>query len=249
MDGTACGIAAFWTLFPFPILESQLLNQKLGDSINSLAELHMRTHLAVYDAVKSTSFDNNKSAHQSHVSRLQLRFIASLAETRQLLAMSKFQIQIDGRRPRNLHASLLNNIESVFRSVSLVFYATRTFSTIESEAASSLWMNELRRVASRNENVELRTLSVLSICADAIGRGHPLPPFMDIPETSSLLEALKASPMDLLSAKHALEPGYAALAAIHASAEIVTDDLKALVRLTGELVGSVEFVDTQGSLA
>lgn len=112
----------------------------------------------------------------------------------------------------------------------------------------SPWTTELRQVVTRNEDIELRTLSVLSICAEAIERGRPLPPFLDVPETSTLLTSVKSSPMDLLNSSHALEPGYAALAAIHASAEIVTEEIRELVRLTSELVGRVEFLEYEDHL-
>ncbi len=243
------GIAAFWTLFPYPILETQLLSQKLADSINTLAELHLQTHFAVYDAVKNHKTDEDRTRHRKVVSDIQLEFIASLAGLRQLLGNSKYQVQIGGIFPRQLHTSLVDNIDSLFRSVSLVVWASRTFSTLDAEAVDSPWMIELRRVASRNEDIEHRTLSVLTICADAIERGRPLPPFLDVPETSSLLAAIKTSPMDLLSSSHAVEPGFSALAAIHASAEMVTEEIRELVRMTEELVGRVEFLDYQDHLA
>ena len=47
--------------------------------------------------------------------------------------------------------------------------------------------------------------------------------------------------MELLGPQHALEPGYSALAAMHVSAMIVTDDIEKLVQLCSELVGRMDF--------
>jgi hypothetical protein len=236
------GIAAFWTLFPYPILESSQLRLKLADTVRLLTELHVRTHLEIYRRLKQHGADgDNKADGSNAISNLQRTYIRSLSEIQQLLANSKYQIQLGGRFSQELYAALLNNVDSVFRSLSLVVYAARSFDKLDEKASGSPWMTELRRVATRNEENVLRTVSVLSICAESIHRAHPLPPVLDVPDTSRLLAAIKTSPMELLHVKYALEPGYSALAAIHASSSVVTDEVRELVRVTAELVGSMEF--------
>lgn len=163
--------------------------------------------------------------------------ISSLSRLRQLLANSKYQIQLGGHFSSQLYGALLDKADSIFRSISLVVYSSRIFDKLDDNAVNSVWTVELRRVASRNEDARLRMFSVLSICADSIQRGQPLPPHLDVPESSQLLLAIKTSAMDLRHMKHALEPGYSALATIHASALMLTEEVKELVKTTRELVG------------
>jgi hypothetical protein len=202
----------------------------------------MRTHVAVYERVKTSPWDQNQEDRRKReYSAIQKIFIANLANLRHLHANSKYQIQMGGRFPREIYANTINCVDAMFRSISLVFYATRAFGELDGQALSSQWTIELRRVVRPNEDIELRIVSVLLTCASAIDRVQPLPPFIDVPETSSLLKAIEVSPMDLLSPRHVAEKGYTALAAIHASALVVTEEIKHLSQLTAQLVGRVEF--------
>ena len=125
--------------------------------------------------------------------------------------------------------------------MSMVHYALRSFDRLDPNQWWSPWLHEMRRYAASNDEYELRTVSALAICAIAISKNQALPRYIDIPETSTLLESIKKSPMDLMHVRHASEPGYTALATVHACAFVVTDDIRQLLKLTAQLTGEVSF--------
>ena len=208
--------------------------------MNVVAELHSLTHLNVYARVKRSWDAHLEVRHQHESGALENKFIAKVTNLRQLLGNSKYQIQLGGRFPKDIYASMINCVDGIFRSIMLVSYASRAFDEPDVRASVAEWMTELRRVASPDEDIEIRTISALSICASAIDRGQPLPRFYDVLETSSLLKAIEESPMKLLGHKYALEAGYSALAAMHVSAMVVAEEIKQLIRLSAELVGRVD---------
>ena len=227
-------------MFPYSILESREIRQELSESVNVLAELHSRTYLKVYARVKRSWDEHLKVRHQHESGALENKFIAQVTNLRQLLGNSKYQIQLGGRFPKVVYVSMINCVDGIFRSIMLVFYASRAFDELDVRASVAEWMTELRRVASPNEDIEIRTILTLSVCASAIDRGQPLPQFYDVLEPSSLLKAIEESPMKLLGYKYALEAGYSTLAAMHVSAMVVTEETKQLIRLSAELVGRVD---------
>lgn len=236
------GIAFFWTLFPYPSLESRELPIQIGDAMFSLAEFHLRTHMAIYISLSgsATEVDPGLTGRSGQI-LVETETIRHLTKTKALLNQSKYEIRLCGKFPRVTYAALLAKLESLFRSIALVSYSTRLFAAAKEQEAASAWMRELRRCATPQEDIELQVVSVLAACGTAIAHGQPLPPFLHVPETSSLLDAIKASPMDLLDTKHVHEAGYSALAAIHASAMVAAEDIRELLRLTAELVGVVDF--------
>ena len=208
----------------------------------TLAELHMRTHMTVYFAITRGNVGRSDSLTWDHERlAVETNMLRNLTNVRTLLDNTKYEIRIGGHFPRQTCAALLNKIDRIFRSLSLISYSARTFNSADSQESPSAWMQELRMHTTPNEEVESRFASALAICGPAIARGRPLPPFLDISAASSLLNALQESSLDLLNMKYAHEPGYIALATVHASALLVENDLRELVQLTSELVGRTTF--------
>lgn len=236
------GIAFFWTLFPYPIFESDEIPVHIADSILTLAELHARTHAIVYETIsQNRQADPESTKSRRERSAVETKMIQCIARGRKLLEDSKFEVAVVHHFPRQSYTATLDLIDRIFRSLSLMAYSSEAFDAAEVRSSPSLWMRELRQHASPNGEIESRFISALSTCATAFARRQPLPPFVDVPEASSLLDALKESPMSLLDTNHAQEPGYAALATVHASALLLTEDIWELVRLSSEVVGRVEF--------
>ena len=236
------GIGFFWTIFPYPVLESHELTTQIGDTLFTLANLHMKTHMAVYFNVSGTQTNDVPDYNCKETrSAMETRLIRQLNNVRALLANTKYEVRIGGHFPRETYAAIIDKIDSIFRSISLISYSTKIFHAAATQDSASAWLQELQKYATPNEEGETRFVSVLTACGMSIARNQPLPLFLDVPETSSFLLAIKKSPMDLLHPKHAQQPGYSALAAIHASALLAVGDLRELLRLTAELVGRVDF--------
>lgn len=232
-------MAYFWMLFPYPVLETTELPKQLAQTFSDLSYLHFQTHLAASARMRGVP-DHG----EQHFADLVTSHMAQLARLRQLLDDSKYQIQIGGRFPRQLYARIVDQIEATFRCTMLILYASHTLKDLDEKHVSSAWLMELRRVVAASDDsdiFETNTITALSACETAIAFKRPLPPSLQAPEPAGLLESLESSEMQLLHPRHALEPGYAALATIHASSMVLADCVRKLVDLTGELVGRVEF--------
>lgn len=230
----------FWTLFPYPVVETSELRSQLSEALGMLARMHMRTHGAVTARMQGRFQEPLAAAKtQQEYDSYAMEFISKLSSLRQLLDNSKYQIQIGGRFPRQTYARLIDQLEIVFRCTRLALYASRSFLEVNNNVPASTWMKELQTAVWKDNDAELRTISAISICESAIANKRPLPPSLSVPESSSLLRDIQASPMELLSPRYALEPGYSSLAAVHAAAMKVTDGMNQLIELTKELVGEV----------
>ena len=234
-------IAYFWTMFPYPVLEQTELRQELSKALFTLAQLHMQTYFAVNARMQGRVETGDVTAEMLDdesvaVSRT---LIATTGQLRVLLGNTRYQIQVGGRFPHETYAKLIDTVDSLFRSTTLVYYSSRAFAKLAD--TRSAWLDELRRTMSANETNELQTVSALSLCASAVANKQPLPPYIDAPDVSELLKPLRNSPMELLGTQHALEPGYAALGVLHVSSMVVTADLRRVVELTADLVGQMDF--------
>ena len=110
----------------------------------TLAELHMRAYETVNFAIagrQSDSFDC-LSWSQSR-SAVEVQMLQDLSSIRTLLGITKYEIRVAAKFPREAYAAVLDKIERIFRSLSLIGYSARAFNSEGMGDSVSAWMQEL----------------------------------------------------------------------------------------------------------
>ena len=208
----------------------------------TLAELHVKTHAIVFSAISRGSVERpqNSTLHLEY-SAIETQTLQKLTSIRALPNNTKCEVHMNSRFAREAYSQILDRVDRIFRSSVLIAYSTGAFNSENLSEPASDWLQELRLCATSSGEVEARFTAAISTCGVAIAQRQPLPPHLDIPEASSLLNFMRESAMDLLDTRHAYEPGYLALATIHASALLAAEDLRELALLTSELRGGKSF--------
>lgn len=237
------GIAFFWTIFPYPILESQELPKRFGDAIFTLAELHMGVHMAVYSKIDGLgdAQDHSETTPFDDVFALEKRLVYELTALRMVLDNSQFEIHIANPFPKDTYEAILAKLATLFRSLLLIAYSAQSFPTTTA-AGPSPWQRALRaNIPSHSHSApQNRLTSALAACGTSLTRNHPLPPFVDMPDHSSLLQALKGGRLDLLDKKFEEEEGYGVLVTLHAAGILTAVEVGELIDLVGSVVGRME---------
>jgi hypothetical protein len=103
------------------------------------------------------------------------------------------------------------------------------------------WLTTLSQVISSVKPTSHAVTSILTLLAGSVSHGTPLPPYMEAPAPYNLSQRLEAEKPDILDARHVLEPGYAAFAALQIAATLMMDDIEKLMDSVRELVGETDF--------
>lgn len=245
------GIAFFWTVFPYPILDSQELPRQFGDAIFTLAELHMRVHMAVYSKISRLTGPQEQSENAScnDIPALERRMISELTALRMVLDSSQFEIHIANPFPRKAYEAMLAKLGKLFRSLLLIAYTAERFPPSTTAGTPSPWLRALREhnPSHTRSPLQAQITSALAACGTSLTRNHPLPPLIDVPDHSSLLQALRGGEMDLLDRKFEGEEGYEGLVTVHAAGIQAAEEVRELVELVGMVVGRMRFRFDAGS--
>jgi hypothetical protein len=211
----------------------------------SLAELHMRSHMAVYlrltDPAAGSADGQSARGWEQQLSDVEIEIIRQLADLRSTLGNSRYEVEISSKFPRNAYVAMLDRMDSLFRAVSLINYCSRAFESYSAEHSPSQWLQHLRRSIKPHGDLELQFTSALVACGTCIARSQALPLFLEVPKTTTIVEAVKSEDGDLLNPTHTHEAGYTMLATLHASNLQAAEDVRDLLRLAEELVGRVDF--------
>ena len=209
--------------------------------IFTLAELHMRTHMAVYSKVThlSNAEDVSEPAWDKDISTLEKRMIRELTSLGLVLDNSAYELRIANPFPRQTYTTILAKLGTLFRSLLLIAYSAQSFPSPDPTSIPSPWLQALRSHTQHQcpSDLEARFTSALAACGTALIRQQPLPPFIDVPDTSSLLQALSGSEVNLLDRQFRGEKGYEVLMTLHASGLLAAAEVRELVTLVGEVVG------------
>lgn len=137
--------------------------------------------------------------------------------------------------------------------LSLISYATQTWSSKEKEGGGSLfplttdtaarraWLNDLSVLVKDINPTSHQITSTLSLLSFSVTQGSTLPPYIQLPKPYSLNRRLEALDKGILDARHMEEPGYSAYACLQVASSLITDDLARLVESVKELVGETDF--------
>lgn len=137
--------------------------------------------------------------------------------------------------------------------LSLISYATQTWSAKEKEGGGSLfppttdpavrraWLDNLSVLVKDVSPTSHQITSTLSLLSFSVTQGSTLPPYIQLPKPYSLNRRLEALDNGILDARHMEEPGYSAYACLQVASSLITDDLATLVESVKELVGETDF--------
>jgi hypothetical protein len=136
---------------------------------------------------------------------------------------------------------------SIMNYMSLISYATQTWSTLAFPHAESStpshreWLEDLAVLLDEVGPTTHLFTSILALLSASVTQGSALPPYIQLPEPYGLSRRLEKLDKGILDAKHVEEPGYSAYAVMQVASSLVTDDLKRLVEDVKSLVGEVDF--------
>jgi hypothetical protein len=240
-------IAWFWTIFPYPITEHNQMRNGLSQALYLLANYYSVMHETVFIRLRDIDCTRKDSpAHQLEKMRLKLYSKASLT-IQNLRAQSqflKFDIPIGGRFPGEKYQKLVDEMQSMLNFMSLVSLASSTFENVRNDypdAGGQRWLRSLRKVVGEAEMTSQEITTTLSLMSAAVSAGHPLPPYLRIPEAYLLEQKLDALDRDLLSVRHIAEPGYASFAVMQVGSRCIIDDMKRVMAGVKDLVGELDF--------
>ncbi|KAJ9660707.1 hypothetical protein H2201_006786 [Coniosporium apollinis] len=205
-------VAFFWTIFPYPVSENSELRRNLGASLYLLANYYSIVHETVHGRIRGD--EGNMLLKTSPGRRLEKARIKVFTKQTMLLnglrqasAMSRWQVQIGGRFPKETYDALIQCIQNVHNYMSLIAFASATFANPKDESESA-WLSNFRRLISSANFTSHEITSLLSLLSHSIGSGQPLPPYLKAPQPFQLSARLEAMDKDILSVRHYAEPGH-----------------------------------------
>lgn len=209
-----------------------------------LAELHVRVHVAVHLKITRLADAQNhpEPTPFDDVSVLEKRLIGELTDLRTVLDNTQFEIHIANPFPKDTYEAMLAKLGTLFRSLLLIGYSAQSFPTPTSTEPSP-WQRALREniPSHSHSSLQTRLTSALAACGTSLTRAHPLPPFVDVPDHWSLLQALKGGKIDLLDKRFDNEEGYEVLVTLHTAALLAAGEVRELVELVEQVVGRMGF--------
>ncbi|KAJ9293207.1 hypothetical protein DTO271G3_7930 [Paecilomyces variotii] len=241
-------VAFIWTIFPYPISEHSALRQDLGNSLYLLANYYSLIHETVSarirgdseDLLSTTSSGRKLEKARNRVFSKQMLMLAGLRTHCEFL---RWEVPIGGKFPKQHYDIIINCMQNIVNYVSLVAYASDTFTRIgeDAEASQNAWFNDFKRLMASANLTSHEITSLLALLAASITNRQPLPPYLRTPTPYGFSKRLEALDRDILSLRHSAEPGYAAFAVLQISTRCIIGDLDKLLKNVKALVGELDF--------
>lgn len=238
---TVCGglfVAFIWTIFPYPISEHSELRKTLGSTLYLLANYYSVVHETV--RVRIQGAEVNMDVKDSPARKLEKARQTVFSKSMLLLqglrthsAFLKYDVPIGGRFPKKTYDKIIGRIQDIFNFMSLISYASQTFSEMNAQQngeSESEWLLDFRSVEHELHMTSKEITTLLSLLSASVANAQPLPPYLRAPEPYALSSKLEALDKDIISVRHMAEPGFAAFAVLQISTKCIGDDLKALLR-------------------
>ena len=243
---TGLGVAFIWTYFPYPITTHSTLRKDLGSTLYLLANYYSCTHSTVETRLRSGPNclpSNQKNDPMRRLDKARQRcfekLMVMLNKLREHKAFLKFEPTFGGRFPEETYGELIVHVQSLFNYMALTSYSSHTFQASGPE--ESEWLSDFRRVTAQSRLTSHELTSTLILVSSSITNKQPLPPYIHVPHPIDIAEKLAAIDPGILSIKHIHEPCYAAFAVLEIASILITEEMKAVLRLVRELVGEVDF--------
>ncbi|KAK9358397.1 hypothetical protein V1504DRAFT_435832 [Lipomyces starkeyi] len=241
-----CLVAWIWSYIPYPITAKSVLRRQLGESIYLLANFYSVVHVTIKSRLEGTGGDpEDKNSPDKRLEKARTKILAKqmgiLAQLRQHSAFTKFEPTLGGKFPKAIYDSIIQEVQNIMSYMSLMSYATTTFSTNQRTEEEHEWMQDFARVMNSVNITSNQITSLLTLISSSVISGTPLPPYLQAPPPLELNDKLRALDPDILSVKHIIEPGYAAFAVSQVASKLIRDDLERLLKNVKRLVGEVDF--------
>ncbi|KAK5126657.1 hypothetical protein LTR85_009591 [Meristemomyces frigidus] len=200
-------VAFIWTIFPFPVSESSELRKDLGASLYLLSNFYSIVHETVRSRVRGT--DGNakvKGTHAYHLDKARnvvfSKLILLLTNLKTNAAFSKFQLRVGGRFPSEEYEGLIDVCSRLLQYISLMGYASTTFSIHNREGEVSQWSKDFRKLLMSVNSTSHQVTSLLALLSSSLSNGQPLPPYLETPKPFQFLKKLESIDPDLMSIRH-----------------------------------------------
>ncbi|KAK9376334.1 uncharacterized protein V1513DRAFT_440036 [Lipomyces chichibuensis] len=241
-----CLVAWIWSYIPYPITDKSLLRRQLGESIYLLANFYSIVHVTIKSRLEGTGGDpqdNNSPEKRLEKARTKIlvKQMKILAQLRRHSAFTKFEPTLGGKFPKAIYDSIIQEVQNIMSYMSLLSYATTTFSTNHQTVEEHEWVQDFSRVMSSVNITSNRITTLLTLISSSVISGTPLPPYLQAPPPLEQIDKLRALDPEILNAKHIIEPGYAAFAVSQIASKLISDDLERLLKNVKLLLGEVEF--------
>ncbi|KAF2773051.1 hypothetical protein EJ03DRAFT_265527 [Teratosphaeria nubilosa] len=244
-------LAWIWTVFPYPTTEHFQLRQNVGRTLYLLANYYSVMHETVRIRLRGLNEDTSSKRSPSYKldkarRKLLTKSSALLTGLRAQAEFVKFDVPIGGRFPREKYQEIIRLLQSTLHFMSLVSLASADFEDFHKmdssdKEHSSRWLRDFRKIVSEAHVTSEQVTTLLSLLSSSATNGHPLPPYLHVPEPFQLAQRMDAIDRDILSVRHIAEPGYAAFAVMQIGTRCVIDDLRKILAAVKELVGVLDF--------
>ncbi|KAF2667026.1 hypothetical protein BT63DRAFT_427445 [Microthyrium microscopicum] len=239
-------VGFIFTIFPYPISEHSQLRRDLGASLYMLANYYSSVHETMAHRIKgdyNTKTDKNDPARRLEKVRIKLftKQLLMINSMKTYSNFSRWEIPIGGKFPKKQYDDIITSIENITNYMSLISYASMSFSYLDDSGKISQWARSFRQLVAEVGPTSHETIMLLTLLSGAIRDGRPLPPYMPSPSPYQLSEKLEKMDEDILSIRHINEPGYAAFAVLQLAARCIVVDMETLVARVKDLVGEMDF--------
>ncbi|KAK9233846.1 hypothetical protein V1525DRAFT_415095 [Lipomyces kononenkoae] len=253
-----CLVAWIWSYIPYPITAKSVLRRQLGESIYLLANFYSVVHTTIKSRIDGTGGDpEDKNSPEKRLEKARSKILAKqmgiLAKLRQHSAFTTFEPTLGGKFPKAIYDIIIDEVQNIMSYMSLMSYASTTFSTNQRTEEEHEWAQDFARVMSLVNITSNEITSLLTLLSSSVISGDPLPPYLQAPPPLELNDRLRALDPEILSVKHIIEPGYAAFAVSQVASKLISYDLEQLLNNVKLLVGEVDFsfhiISTENSSA
>lgn len=249
-----CLVAFIWTFFPYPLTDRSWLRQGLGSTLFLLANFHAAVNSTIHSRFHGLegdmSQDLSPGRRLEHIRyKMFGKLILIIPSLQEHADWQKWEPTIGGKFPREPYEAIIRSCQNILSYLSLMAYATRTFSDNHSDEklpnsqpeTRGQWIKDLTGLMDTLEPTTHQITSTLSLLSASVSQGSALPPYIVLPEPHDLSRRLEALDSGILDTKHVEEPGYSAYAVLQVASSLVIDDVHRLVDAVKELVGETDF--------
>lgn len=239
-------VAFIWTIFPYPISENSELRKDLGTTLFSLAGHYAIVHETVGSRVRGdegSPDDKNSPGKRLEKARLNVyaKELLLLQTMRANLGFQAWQLEIGGKFPKEIYGKLINEAESTLSWISLIAYASKSFSLSKDDGTKDQWQHDFLKLVSSVETTSEQVSSRLALLSNSVSNGTPLPPYLQPIQSYNLDDKLRMINREILGINHIAEPGYAAFAVMQIASRSLVYDLNKLTNDVKSLVGELDF--------
>ena len=240
-------VAFFWTFFPYPLTSRSRVRRDVGHSLHLLANFYSIIHMTTSQRIRGREKDCTLARTLEKERRsVYTRELTLLGAINQHIADTVWEPTFGGAFPRTTYKAITTQTSHILNYLSLISFASNTFSSSASDpstshSSNSAWQRDFQSLMANLSPTSQSITTTLTLLANAVTTGTPLPPDLQPPPHYSLLHRLEELDHKILGLEHVQEEGYAAFAVMQIASSLVRDDLARLIEQVRELVGEVDF--------